>query len=100
MTNLASNLEQHSPFLTLKDTFIFDGNSQSAHIIARTILTNDSAHTFDLIPKQNTPFFGFELPEYYKEEKFILITQSGEVLSGNQALNVISKRLKLKVNYH
>jgi len=83
-----------------KDTFIFDGNSQSAHIIARTLLVNDPHQKFALIPKQNTDFFGIHVPNEYAHEQFLLLSMDGQVLCGNSALDVISERLKLKEIYH
>lgn len=100
MANLAAPIEAKSAFVTVKDTFIFDGNSPSAHIIARTILTNDPSQKFGLIPRQNTPFFGIEIPGEYQNEKFILITQTREVLCGDEALEFISQRLRLQMNIH
>ena len=95
MANPAQHLESARNFLVRKDTFIFDGNSHSAHVIARTILVHDLAHHFDLVPRQNAPFFGIALPLEHSDEKFILVTQQGEVLSGQEALERISQRLKL-----
>ena len=102
MTNLAFSLEHNSDttFHVDKDTFIFDGNSKSAHIIARTLLINDITQKFALIPKQNTLFFGINIPFEYNDEKFLLIGKNGEVLRGNAALESISVQLNLKRIYH
>jgi|GEM_PF-6829429 len=78
-----------------KNTLIFDGNSQSAHIIARTVLVNDPAQKVALIPKQNTAFFGIEIPQQFNREKFLLINLSGEILYGRLALECISQSLNL-----
>ena len=67
---------------------------------SRTILTNDPSQKFGLIPRQNTPFFGIDIPHEYQHEKFLLITQTKEVLCGEEALEFISQRLKLKVDVH
>lgn len=83
-----------------KDTFIFDGNSQTAHIIARTLLVNDPYRKFALIPKQNTPYFGISVPSEYADENFLLISQDGQIICGKLALEIISERLKLKEMYH
>jgi len=87
-------------FHVSKDTFIFDGNSQTAHLIARTLLVNDPYQKFALIPKQNTHFFGISIPNQYENEKFLLVSQDGQVLCGKLALEVISEKLKLKEIYH
>ncbi len=105
MANLAFNSvtsrENTNRFFELnKDTFIFDGNSQTAHLIARTLLVNDPAQKIALIPRQNTPFFGIDIPSELSNEKFILISTDGRVLRGRNALDNISKRLKLDEIYH
>lgn len=82
-----------------KDTFVFDGNSQTAHLIARTILVNDPHQKFALIPKQNTTYFGINVPSEYLDEKFVLLSQTGQVLSGTSALDFINERLKLTEMY-
>lgn len=100
MANPAQQLEHTTNYLTQRDIFIFDGNSRSAHKIALTILVHDQSQKFDLVPKQNAPFFGIELPEAHREEKFILVMQTGEILNGKTALDFISHRLKLQAQVH
>jgi hypothetical protein len=108
MTNLAFdftcdqeiNTDSNTVFQVHKDTLIFDGNSKTAHLIARTLLVNDPQQKFALMPKQNSPFFGVELPEKYSQEKFLLISLSGEIKCGKEALDFMSERLNLKDIYH
>jgi len=100
MANPALNIQQTRNFLIKKDILIFDANSQSAHIIARTILVNDPSQKFHLIPRQSAAFFGVELPHKYEKEKFILMTQTGETICGKNALSLISERLKLATQIH
>ena len=102
MTNLALNLDHISDttICVNKDTFIFDGNSKSAHIIVRTLLVNDITQKYAFMPKQNTLFFGINIPSEYNDEKFLLVGQKGEVLRGKFALESISEQLNLKRIYH
>lgn len=100
MANTALNLANQSSYLINRDIFIFDGNSQSAHIIARTILVNDLYQQLNLIPKQNTAYFGIAVPKAHSEEKFVVLTQTGEVLVGDAALEFATLRLKLEQVLH
>ncbi len=100
MANPALNIANQSNYLVNRDIFVFDGNSQSAHIIARTVLVNDPYQQLNLIPKQNTSYFGIEVPTAHSEEKFIVMTRTGDVLVGDAALQFVTLRLKLETKFH
>jgi len=108
MTNLAFNFtfnsgtssSHNATFQVHKDTLVFDGNSKTAHLIARTLLINDPSQKFSLMPKQNSHFFGIDIPEEYLHEKFLLIGTNGEVKRGKQALDHMSEKLNLDKMYH
>ena len=98
--NPALKLDNQQNYLLNRDIFIFDANSPSAHIIARTILVNDPYQYLNLIPKQNSAYFGIHIPNCHAGEQFVLLTQNGEFLSGDEALELVSTRLKLDSSIH
>ncbi len=114
MASTASNLELNNEiqrdlnktstnqpcFHTHRNTFIFDGNSQSAHLLARTILVHDRQHLFDLIPKQNTEYFGKSLPIKSENDEVLVLTQDGVVLRGEKAIRFVGEKLNLKKIYY
>jgi hypothetical protein len=100
--NESNNVSMHSPcFHSHRNTFIFDGNSQSAHLLARTILVHDRQHLFDLIPKQNTKYFGKYLPIQSEQDEILVLTQDGVILRGEKAIRFVGEQLNLsKIYYH
>lgn len=99
--NTSINTAVQAPcFHSHRNTFIFDGNSQAAHLLARSILVHDREHLFDLIPKQNTDFFAKSLAIPSEPDEVLVLTQDGVILRGEKAIRFVSEQLHLKKIYY